>query len=294
MGSLYEPVQGERFDVILANPPFVPSPEMGLAFRDGGVRGESTVPDRRWGGGAPQRTGSDRHRNRPGDISGYAEKLRRCGDTPAWMRSSRAPPTERCSSRFPLSCGLRAIHRALSARARSLGAELPYSEAEAVNFGYILVALGGLASFGEQARDPQPRGPCTRRSRTGGAASHAGAPGRRRFLPLPPSRRSHHAHSHASRGGDCYEVSVPGSDFFTTYAVSERVYAELCHIAKVRPRLGEVLREGDGWLESLMRIGVLRLEPTPPLQEEVTPTDAPDIVEQATKTTPTCLSSYLG
>ena len=93
---------------------------------------------------------------------------------------------------------------------------------------------------------------------------------------------------------DRYEVSVPGSDFFTTYAVSERVYAELCHIAKVRPRLGEVLREADGWLESLLRIGVLRLEPTPPLQEEITPTDALDIVEQATKTTPTCLSSYLG
>ena len=45
LGDLYEPVGQERFDVILANPPFVPSPEMGLKFRDGGVRGETVLRD---------------------------------------------------------------------------------------------------------------------------------------------------------------------------------------------------------------------------------------------------------
>jgi SAM-dependent methyltransferase len=34
-GSLYEPVAGERFDLLVANPPFVVSPESGLLFRDG-------------------------------------------------------------------------------------------------------------------------------------------------------------------------------------------------------------------------------------------------------------------
>ena len=43
LGNLYEPVAGERFDVVLANPPFVPSPEMGLRFRDGGASGESLL-----------------------------------------------------------------------------------------------------------------------------------------------------------------------------------------------------------------------------------------------------------
>jgi hypothetical protein len=39
-GDLYGPVGGERFDLITANPPFVPSPVNDLGFRDGGRSGE--------------------------------------------------------------------------------------------------------------------------------------------------------------------------------------------------------------------------------------------------------------
>ena len=38
-GDLYGPVAGERFNLILANPPFVASPVYELAFRDGGPSG---------------------------------------------------------------------------------------------------------------------------------------------------------------------------------------------------------------------------------------------------------------
>ncbi len=40
VGDLFEPVYGERFDLITANPPFVPSPVDSLGFRDGGHSGE--------------------------------------------------------------------------------------------------------------------------------------------------------------------------------------------------------------------------------------------------------------
>ena len=40
VGDLYEPVSGEQFDLITANPPFVPSPIDALGFRDGGPSGE--------------------------------------------------------------------------------------------------------------------------------------------------------------------------------------------------------------------------------------------------------------
>jgi carbamoyltransferase len=40
IGDLLEPVRGERFDLITANPPFVPSPVNTLGFRDGGRSGE--------------------------------------------------------------------------------------------------------------------------------------------------------------------------------------------------------------------------------------------------------------
>lgn len=39
-GDLYEPVRGECFDLITANPPFVPAPVDTIRFRDGGSSGE--------------------------------------------------------------------------------------------------------------------------------------------------------------------------------------------------------------------------------------------------------------
>ncbi|MBI3466981.1 MAG: methyltransferase [Planctomycetes bacterium] len=40
-GSLYEPVEAERFDLIAANPPFVVSPAPRYAYRDSGMRGDA-------------------------------------------------------------------------------------------------------------------------------------------------------------------------------------------------------------------------------------------------------------
>lgn len=40
-GDLYEPVEGERFDLILANPPYIVSPETDLLFRDAGLPSDS-------------------------------------------------------------------------------------------------------------------------------------------------------------------------------------------------------------------------------------------------------------
>lgn len=43
VGDLFEPVVGEAFDLITANPPFVPSPLNSLLFRDGGASGEDVL-----------------------------------------------------------------------------------------------------------------------------------------------------------------------------------------------------------------------------------------------------------
>ena len=40
-GSLFEPVEGERFDLIVANPPFVISPDREFVFRDSGLPGDA-------------------------------------------------------------------------------------------------------------------------------------------------------------------------------------------------------------------------------------------------------------
>jgi hypothetical protein len=52
VGDLFQPAQGRCFDLITANPPFVPSPMNSLGFRDGGASGEEV--QRRIIAGLPQ------------------------------------------------------------------------------------------------------------------------------------------------------------------------------------------------------------------------------------------------
>lgn len=40
-GNLFEPVEGETFDLIVSNPPYVVSPENDVTYRDGGLEGDS-------------------------------------------------------------------------------------------------------------------------------------------------------------------------------------------------------------------------------------------------------------
>ena len=40
-GSFFEPLEGERFDLVVANPPYVVSPESAFLFRDGGMTGDA-------------------------------------------------------------------------------------------------------------------------------------------------------------------------------------------------------------------------------------------------------------
>jgi carbamoyltransferase len=42
-GDLFAPTRGERFDLLLANPPFVPAPRRGPAYHSGGPRGDRVL-----------------------------------------------------------------------------------------------------------------------------------------------------------------------------------------------------------------------------------------------------------
>ena len=91
---------------------------------------------------------------------------------------------------------------------------------------------------------------------------------------------------------------VPNNDFFTTYVVGETIYKELQRIYDVEPRLGSRLTPVDqDWLEDLHRKGILRLRRYRKGIETKALTrsekDSLKVEEMATKTTPTCLSSYL-
>jgi len=44
-GSFFEPVAGERFELVTSNPPYVISPESAYLFRDSGLEGDSVSRD---------------------------------------------------------------------------------------------------------------------------------------------------------------------------------------------------------------------------------------------------------
>jgi len=44
-GSFFEPVEGERFDLVVSNPPFVVSPESAYEYRDAGLQGDTVSRD---------------------------------------------------------------------------------------------------------------------------------------------------------------------------------------------------------------------------------------------------------
>jgi hypothetical protein len=77
VGDLFEPVRGEQFDLITANPPFVPSPVDAIAFRDGGRSGEDI--QRRIVAGLP-------HHLAPGGIAQIVTELGEREDEPLSAR----------------------------------------------------------------------------------------------------------------------------------------------------------------------------------------------------------------
>ena len=97
-----------------------------------------------------------------------------------------------------------------------------------------------------------------------------------------------------------WEVDVADNDFFTTYVIGETIYQELRRIDADQPLLGSRLIPADGeWIEDLHRKGIIRLARYPRQSGEkdassLRSADQFQIEEMATKTTPTCLSSYLG
>ena len=298
-GSLYEPVAGERFGVVLANPPFVPSPEMGLAFRDGGTRGEVLLREIVRGAAA--------HLTAEGrlcivtdlvDVDAYPAKL-----TAWWGEAPMEALILTTADRDEMLFSVPHCHAPFGQALEDYNAELDRwvgnfrsAALGAVNFGYLLVWRQDQDQTVTSRVVHNPSRPMhtdvtdwleqQRRWRQPDAGEHV--------VCLHPGARLHHEHQPGG-GAAQHALSVPDRDFFTTYSVSERVYAELCHLASVTPRLSEIQAAEDGWLRQLHKLGLVRLETTAP--QTASPPRASagvDVAQQATKTTPTCLSSYLG
>tara|TARA_B100000959_G_scaffold276679_2_gene331821 strand:- start:25404 stop:29183 length:3780 start_codon:yes stop_codon:yes gene_type:complete len=305
LGSLYTVVEGERFDVILGNPPFVPSPETGLKFRDGGNNGEAILRE--------IVEHADSHLSEGGrlcivtdlvEIETYEARLRKW-----WGSEALEALVLTTADRDEILFSVPHCHAPFGQSIEQFNAELKrwvnnYREAglKGVNFGYILVwkqqlAPGGTVTF---RTIHNPSAPIHRevstwleQRRIWTSSEAAGF-----HMSLHPAVRLRSEHGSGNASPRC-EVDVADNDFFTTYVIGETIHQELRRIDVDQPLLGSRLTPADSeWIEDLHRKGIVRLvryprqsggnsNPSRPT------TDHFQIEEMATKTTPTCLSSYL-
>ena len=302
LGHLYEAVAGETFDCILANPPFVPSPEDGLKFRDGGVSGETVLRAIVEGAGD--------HLTPEGrlcivtdlvDVATYEEKLA------AWLGHASAlglilDTADRDEILFSVPHCHAPFSQSWEEYDRALGRWIEnFRDAgiDAVNFGYLLVwkrpedgdpdltrrtIHNPATPIWDQVEDWREQ-----RRRWHDAASDG------LVLALHPELRVHREERLA--GGDpIVELGLGENPFFTRYAVEPGLVDELERIGLAQPELGRLRGTLDAeWIERLHAIGILRLETTRRV-------DGPgsegaervgQVEQRATKTTPTCLSNYL-
>jgi carbamoyltransferase len=326
-GNLYQAVSG-KFDTILANPPFVPSPSQDYRFRDGGANGEEIL--------AQIIQGSAEHLTAEGnlfivtdlvDLPTYQDKLAQ------WWQGGAADKlilhtADRDNILFsvphshaPFGQTICEYHNELD---RWLG-NFHGAGLTAVNFGYILIKrlatgiIGNTYNTGtyyqrtihnpHQPIDAQVRQYFRQRDRL--AHSQVG----KCYLTLHPDLRCR-CEINPHTGEQQVELFASDNLYFTTYPISQQLYLQLREILSTQPQCGAYVNSANRQLiYDLVCKGILLLKFTQtnminhsivPLNLSTIPRNTASspttelaqhneltITELQTKTTPTCMSSYL-
>ena len=304
LGNLFDVLDNQKFDCILANPPFVPSPDEGLKFRDGGVSGENIL--------RAIVEGSWAHLTDEGrlcivtdlvDVETYNQKLSSwLGQVNAYgLILSTADRNEILFSvphcHAPFSQSLEDYNRELERWINNFRS----ANLSAVNFGYILLwkrpeeagfdltqrtIHNPTTPIWEQVQDWLDQRRCWDSTQSDSM-----------ILALHPELR---INTEETIGGDNFkvELSFGENPFFTNYGVTTRILEELRRIYLAEPELKQRLDSTDSWIEKLHRIGILRLNNSRRIlsgeNSDQQGNKNVTVEEYATKTTPTCLSTYLG
>ena len=307
-GNLYEPVQEKKFDTILANPPFVPSPKSEYRFRDGGSSGEDIL--------SRIIQGSSDHLVKDGrlfivsdlvDVQNYQSKL------DGWWQGGPAHKLVlQTANRNDILFSVPHSHAPFGQTFEEYNNELEQwlhnfhrEDIRAVNFGYILICRlpeGKTGSYYNRTIH-NPTSPIHRQVKEYFQ--------QRKLLENSRSSDKFLLLSHelyfrveSNHGADSRTIELfsPQNPYFTTYKVTDQIYRMLQDIDSVQPRLGEFMTPANQkWLYDLIYKGILYLcdervnlnADQQPNAQVFDSTTGMRIMELETKTTPTCLSSYL-
>ena len=301
LGSLYGPVSGDTFDVILANPPFVPSPRTDTRFRDGGASGEEVL--------RAIIEGAAGHMTTEGrlaivtdlvDVRTYPDRLRKW-----WTGEERTALILHTADRDEHLFTVPHVHRPFGQTLASFEADYDdwitnfrAAGLKQVNFGYILVWKGEPDSVTLRTINNPARPIHHHVSRW--------LEQRRRRLSVSETDAAYHLSVHPgltfietrdiTQDVTKVDITVPNDAFFTTYSINPDIAASLRALNATRPKLEARWNDQDApWLNDLLDKNILLL-----LEEDGAKARGESAIngillveEQPTKTTPTCLSSYL-
>jgi carbamoyltransferase len=304
-GDLYQAADC-YFDTILANPPFVPSPSQKCRFRDGGVNGEEIL--------ARIISESAQYLAPHGrlfivtdlvNIKEYESKLERW-----WQGGPAHKLVLSTADRNDILFSVPHCHTAFNQSWEEYNTELDLwlqnfytTGLKAVNFGYILIYKVDETHTGSyycrtihnpnQPIHQQVQKYFQQRELLGQSQI------KDYYLLLSPDLRFRLESS--PRSGERYiELFSLNNPYFTTYPISEQMYRLLQDINQCQPQwIAYATLINQDWLCELIYKGILYLTPEAPNMnrnrrlEDPAPTEGLKIEELETKTTPTCVSSYL-
>jgi carbamoyltransferase len=322
LGNLYEAVSG-KFDTILANPPFVPSPSQEYRFRDGGASGEEIL--------AQIISGSADRLSPDGrlfivtdlvDLAKYQAKLKQ------WWQGGKADTLIlHTADRDEILFSVPHAHAPFGQSIAEYQTELDLwvenfraAKLTAVNFGYILIQ-----------RTASPRRSTTYYTRTIHNPHQpidlqvseyfaqrdllGKSQGGKYYLTFNPALRFRYEID-PQTGSQQIELFAPDHLYFTTYPIGQQVAQQLQQIIATQPQCSDYVNPHNREIVyDLICKGILLLQPTQsttvanlhlpfnstnlnrgnapsPTTESPAATEL-TISELQTKTTPTCLSSYL-
>jgi len=299
MGDLYQCIPDIKFDTILANPPFVPSPDENMKFRDGGVKGEtilSTIIK-----GAPKfLTNSGRLYIVTDlvDVSSYKKKLMNW-----WGKDSAKMMLLKTADRNEILFSVPHCHYPFNQTYSEYSNELikwvdnfQKSNLNAVNFGYILIEKSdNPVYFSKTISNPsksiynQVESFFTQNDFMIENADEV-------LLQISPyikvRRESGFNYSLPN-----YKLFAEDNPFYTEYVISKEIYTTLLNISnsekfyrdyKHYPYINDLIHKGIIVLTLNRNFIKKKTKRTLPNMKE-----HQEIVEMETKTTPTCLTSYL-
>ncbi len=305
-GDLYEAAPG-YFDTILANPPFVPSPSQECGFRDGGVDGENIL--------ARIISESSNYLAAYGklfivtdlvNIKEYESKLER------WWQGGQAHKLVLSTAdRNDILFSVPHCHTAFNQSLEQYNIELDQwlqnfhtTGLRAVNFGYILIChidpTHTGSYYSRTIHNPsQPIHQQVLEYFQQRQLLEVPDQIQNYFLALSPDLRFR-LETSPRTGEREIELFSPNNPYFTTYPISEQMYRLLQDINQCQPQwLAYATAINQDWLYELIHKGILYLTPEIPnvnrnrRLNDPAPTEGLKIEELQTKTTPTCVSSYL-